>query len=84
VLQGLKALEVEEKAQDIIKNVAKLTKHISKYEELYGKLGNTLGTAVNHYNAGYKELGKIDKDVFKISGEKADISVDVLDKPRLE
>ncbi len=84
VLQGLKALEVEEKAQDIIKNVSKLTKHISKYEELYGKLGNTLGTAVNHYNAGYKELGKIDKDVFKISGENADINVDVLDKPRLE
>ncbi len=84
VLQGLKALEVEEKAQDIIKNVAKLTKHISKYEELYGKLGNTLGTVVNHYNAGYKELGKIDKDVFKISGEKADVNIDVLDKPRLE
>ncbi|MCD5384563.1 MAG: DNA recombination protein RmuC [Candidatus Pacebacteria bacterium] len=84
VLQGLKALEVEEKAQDIIKNVSKLTKHISKYEELYGKLGNTLGTAVNHYNAGYKELGKIDKDVFKISGENADIDIDVLDKPQLD
>ncbi len=84
VMQGLKALEVEEKAQDIIKNVSKLAKHISKYEELYGKLGNTLGTAVNHYNAGYKELGKIDKDVFKISGDGADISIETLDKPRLE
>jgi len=84
VLQGLKALEVEEKAQDIIKNVAKLTKHISKYEELYGKLGNTLGTAVNHYNAGYKELGKIDKDVFKISGENANIDIELLDKPQQE
>ncbi len=81
VLQGLKALEVEEKAQEIIKNVSKLTKHINKYEELYGKLGNTLGTAVNHYNAGYKELGKIDKDVFKISGEHADITPELLDKP---
>jgi DNA recombination protein RmuC len=84
VLQGLKALEVEEKAQDIIKNVSKLTKHISKYEELYGKLGNTLGTAVNHYNAGYKELGKIDKDVFKISGDNANIGVELLDKPMQE
>ncbi len=82
VLQGLKALEVEEKAQDIIKNVSKLTKHISKYEDLYGKLGNTLGTAVNHYNAGYKELGKIDKDVFKISGENANIDIELIDKPQ--
>ena len=83
VLQGLKALEVEEKAQDRIKNVSKLTKHISKYEELYSKLGNTLGTAVNHYNAGYKELGKIDKDVFKISGEHAEIVPELLDKPSI-
>lgn len=81
VLQGLKALEVEEKAQDIVKNVAKLTKHINRYEELYGKLGNTLSTAVNHYNAGYKELGKIDKDVFKISGENANIDIELIDKP---
>jgi len=84
VLQGLKALEIEERAQDIMKNVSKLAKHISKYETLYQKLGNTLGTAVNHYNAGYKELGKIDKDVFKISGEKADIAVAALEKPHIE
>lgn len=84
VLQGLKALEVEERAQDIIKNVAQLAKHIDRYEEYYSKLGATLGTAVNHYNAGYKELGKIDKDVFKISGEGANIDTLELDKPKLE
>jgi DNA recombination protein RmuC len=84
VIQGLRAFEVEEKAQDIIKNVTKLSKHINKYEELYGKLGNTLGTAVNHYNAAYKELGKIDKDVLKISGESAEVEVELIDKPKLE
>jgi DNA recombination protein RmuC len=82
VLQGLKALEIEEKAQDIIKNVEKLSTHISKYEEYYNKLGTALGTTVNHYNAGYKELGKVDKDILKITGESAKISAVTLDKPQ--
>ncbi len=81
VLQGLKAMEIEEKAQDIIKNVNKLQVHWSKYEEIYGKLGKSLETTVNHFNTGYKELGKIDKDVFKISGETIGVEALVLDKP---
>ena len=40
---------------------------MNAYEEYYKKLGNTLSTTVNHYNAGYKELKKIDKDVYKIT-----------------
>lgn len=82
VLQGLKALEIEEKAQDIIKNVEKLSGHITRYEEYYQKLGNTLATTVNHYNAGYKELNKIDKDVTRITGESAGIDVLAVDKPQ--
>jgi len=81
VLQGLKALEIEEKAQDIIKNVEKLSGHIAKYEDFYNKLGNTLATTVNHYNAGYKELNKIDKDVTRITGETIDIDPLTIDKP---
>ena len=84
VLQGLKALEIEEKAQDIIKNVEKLGKHISKYDDFYQKLGNTLGTAVNHYNAGYKELSKVDKDVMKITGVSPEIDSLALSKPEME
>lgn len=83
VLQGLKALVIEEKAIDIIKNVEKLGGHIARYDEYYQKLGKTLETTVNHYNAGYKELGKIDKDVTRITGEKIDIDVLSLDKPQL-
>lgn len=82
VLQGLKALEIEERAQDIIKNVEKLRGHITRYEEYYQKLGNTLSTTVNHYNAGYKELNKIDKDVTRITGESAEIEVMELEKPK--
>jgi DNA recombination protein RmuC len=84
VLQGLKALEIEEKAQDIIKNVEKLGRHINKYDEYYNKLGNTLSTAVNHYNAGYKELSKVDKDVLKITGESTDIDPLHISKPEIE
>ncbi len=82
VLQGLKALEIEEKAQDIIKNVEKLSGHIAKYEDFYNKLGTTLATTVNHYNSGYKELAKVDKDILKITGESAGIEVLSIDKPQ--
>ena len=37
------------------------------------KLGKNLGTAVSMYNQSYKEFGKIDKDVLKITGEAMDI-----------
>lgn len=84
VLQGLKAMEIEEKAQDIIKNVEKLSGHITKYEEYYQKLGNTLSTTVNHYNAGYKELNKIDKDVTRITGESAGVEMLTVEKPQLK
>lgn len=81
VLQGLKAMEIEEKAQDIIKNVERLSGHIAKYEDYYQKLGKTLETTVNHYNAGYKELNKIDKDVTRITGEAVGVDTLTLEKP---
>jgi len=81
VMQGLKAMEIEEKAQDIIKNVERLSGHIAKYEDFYQKLGKTLETSVNHYNAGYKELNKIDKDITRITGESIAIDVLEIDKP---
>lgn len=82
VLQGLKALEIEEKAEEIIKNVEKLSGHITKYEDYYNKLGTALSTTVNHYNAGYKELGKVDKDILKITGESAGVEALSLDRPQ--
>src|SRR3989344_3720960 len=84
VLQGLKALHIEEKAAEIIKRVGELSKHWKAYEEYYQKLGNTLTTTVNHYNAGYKELGKVDKDVLKITGEKMGLETLTLEKPSVE
>ena len=83
VLQGLKALEIEEKAQDIIKNVEKLSTHIARYEDYYHKLGNTLATTVNHYNAGYKELGNIFKVYQKIPGQGFYLAFRAFDKHAL-
>jgi DNA recombination protein RmuC len=58
-----------------------LSGHIAKYEDYYNKLGTSLGTTVNHYNAAYKELGKVDKDILKITGEAAGVEILSLDKP---
>jgi DNA recombination protein RmuC len=81
VMQGLKALQIEQKAVEIQKRVGELGKHIGSYEEYYKKLGTALGTAVSHYNSGSKELGKIEKDVFRIDGEKIGLEPLVLEKP---
>ena len=81
VLQGLKAMQIEETAKDIIKRVDELGRHLKSYEEYHGKLGNTLSTAVNHFNTSNKELRKIDKDVMRITGESIHIESLQLTKP---
>jgi DNA recombination protein RmuC len=48
------------------------------------KLGSSLGTTVGHFNATYKELGKIDKDVVKIAETEAVVDPMLLDRPTLE
>jgi len=73
VMQGLRALQIEESAKEIRKYVEMLQKHLLSYEEYLKKLGNNLGTTVNMYNRAYKEFGKIDKDVVKITGKASDI-----------
>lgn len=84
VLQGLKALQIEESAKEIKKRVEELGKHLGSYDQYMNKLGNTLGTTVNHYNSAYKEFKKMDKDVLRISGDSAGVEPLVLDKPNLE
>jgi len=84
VLYGFKAFKIEEAAKDIAKNVEALSRHMKAYEDYYKKLGNALATTVNHYNSGYKELGKIDKDVLKITGDSAGFDALLIDKPVLE
>ncbi len=84
VLQGLKALKIEESAKEIIKKVEDLGKHLKSYDEYHNKLGNALGTVVNHYNASNKELKKIDKDVLRIAGSSPELSLLEVEKPKME
>jgi len=86
VLQGLKALKMEESVKEIIKRVGELGKHLGAYEEYMGKLGSNLGTTVNMYNSAYKEFNKIDKDVYKITEGKqgGEVSPILVDKPNVE
>lgn len=84
VLYGFKAFKIEETAKDIAKNVENLSRHLKAYEDYYRKVGTALSTTVNHYNFGYKELGKIDKDVLRITGEAAGFETMALDKPQTE
>lgn len=75
VLQGLKAMQIEESAKEIRKNVEGLQKHLKTFEEYQGKLGNALSTTVNHFNASNKEFKKIDKDVVRITGAESDLEL---------
>lgn len=84
VLQGLRALQIEDTAKDIIKRVDELGKHLKAYSEYHDKLGNALATTVNHFNASNKEFKKVDKDVLRISGDAIGIEALVLEKPERE
>ena len=84
VLYGFKAFKIEQAAQDIAKRIGELQKHWKAYEEYMEKLGNAMGTTVNHYNAAYKELGKIDKDVMRITGDSVGFEVQQIAKPEVE
>jgi DNA recombination protein RmuC len=84
VMQGLRSLQIEEQAKDIQKRVGELGRHITTYEQLMQKLGNSLGTTVNHFNNAHKELKKVDKDVVKIADTAASVEPLDLDRPSLE
>lgn len=84
VLYGFRAFKIEESAKQIGKHVENLSRHLKAYDEYFKKVGNSLGTTVNHYNAAQKELGKVDKDVAKITGDSMDIEKLELEKPNAE
>lgn len=84
VMQGLKAMQIEESAKEIRKRVEELGRHLKSYEEFMRKLGTHLGTSVSMYNSAYKELGKIDKDVLRITGERIGVETVALPSPDIE
>lgn len=84
VSQGLKSLEIQKDTEVIRKNVEQLGTHLKNIDGYFGRLGNSLGATVGHYNSAHKELGKVDKDVVKIAGGIATIEPLLIDKPRID
>lgn len=84
VMQGLRSLQIEEQAREIQDRVGKLGRHIITYETFLQKLGNSLGTTVNHYNSAYKEFRKVDTDVAKIAQTTPTVDPRLVDKPRID
>lgn len=84
VLQGLRSLQIEEQAKDIQVQVGKLGRHISSFDSFMDKLGKSLSTTVNHYNAAHKELAKVDTDVMKIAGNAKSVEPLLIDRPQTD
>ncbi len=84
VLQGLRALKIEQSALEIRKHVELLSKHLISYQVYLDKLGKNLGTTVNMYNDASREFKKIDKDVVKIAGGEGMAEPLQLDRPQTE
>jgi len=81
VLQGMKAMKIEESAKKIGERVGELGKHLLSYEEYMNKIGKNLSTTVSAYNSAGKEFKKIDKDIYRITGEQLDLEVSAIEKP---
>lgn len=84
VMQGLRALQIEESAKEIRKRIEQLGKHLMNYDNFMQKLGQHLGTAVSTYNTAYKEFKKVDKDVLKIAEVGGQVEPMELEKPKEE
>lgn len=86
VLLGLRELQLEKSAQDIIKRVGELGKHFRAYADFHDKIGKNLATVVNQYNQSSGELRKVSRDVVKVTdGSTLDIlEIEDIAKPLVE
>lgn len=84
ILQGLRSIEIHKDTEKIRKNIEQLQKHLIAHNAYMQKLGASLGTTVGHYNSTYKELGKIDRDIVKITEAESAVDPLLLEKPQLD
>jgi len=81
VLQGLKALQIEESAKEVRKFVEALSRHLLTFEDYLKRLGKNLGSTVAIYDKAYQEFQKIDKDVYRITNKKGESEPVLISKP---
>lgn len=83
IVQGLRSMQIHKDTEIIRKNIEQLGKHLVGHNMYMQKLGSSLGTTVGHFNSTYKELGKIDKDIVKITSKTPDVEPLLLEKPAI-
>ncbi|HPL93137.1 MAG TPA: DNA recombination protein RmuC [bacterium] len=69
VLQGLRAMQIEESAKEIGKHVQKLQKHALEFNDNLDKLGKHFNTAISIYNQSRQDYRKLNNDLIKLGGE---------------
>ncbi len=84
IVQGLRSIEIHKDTEKIRKNIDALSKHLLAHNAYMQKLGSSLGTTVGHFNTTYKELGKIDRDIVKITDIAPSVEPLVLDRPHID
>jgi DNA recombination protein RmuC len=84
IIQGIRSIEIHRDTEKIRKNIEQLQKHLLAHNAYMQKLGSSLGTTVGHFNTTYKELGKIDRDIVKITDTESSVEPLQLDKPSLD
>lgn len=84
IAQGLRSIEIHKDTEKIRKNIEQLGKHLIAHNTYMQKLGNSLGTTVGHFNNTYKELGKIDRDIVKITDSQSNVEPQLIEKPQLD
>lgn len=82
VSMGLKNLVIEENAKNIREQVLKLESHLTKFEESYRSMGNTLGTVVNKYNETSKLTNRVSKVSSKITSSENEVDIPLLERPQ--
>jgi DNA recombination protein RmuC len=66
VLQGMRALQIEEKAKDIQKRVEDLGRHLASYDQFMQAVGRSIGVAQVNFDKATHEMTKIDKDIVRM------------------
>lgn len=84
IVQGLRSIEIHKDTEKIRKNIEALSKHLLAHNAYMQKLGSSLGTTVGHFNTTYKELGKIDRDIVKITDIAPSVEPMMLDRPHTD
>ncbi len=86
VLQGLKAIKIEERTKEIQQRIFELGKHLESYTDCFQSVGKHISTAANQYNLASKEFAKIDKDVYRITDGQVGKTFEAIEaeKPAIE